>query len=288
MKRAASLALAALVGLTTVGLGATTASAAPDTAGAGAARPVLKVMPLGDSITAGYQSSTGAGYRLPLWNLAAAQSRYTMDFVGSQSSPGVPDPDHEGHGGYMIDQIGAGVDGWIGAANPDVVLLHLGINDLDRGTDKAHASDRLSALVDRISADKPGVTVIFQGLIPTTPNLQSLIQDFNSKVQAMVPAKQAAGEKFRYVDAPALTSAEFADGLHPNDQGYARMGQVFYNALDKAFTDGVAVSAPVNHAGTESGGAGRVRWADWDGDGKADYIILGDDGSVHVYLNKGT
>ncbi|WP_344469891.1 VCBS repeat-containing protein, partial [Kitasatospora kazusensis] len=32
----------------------------------------------------------------------------------------------------------------------------------------------------------------------------------------------------------------------------------------------------------------RVRWADWDGDGKADYIILGDDGSVHVYLNKGT
>ncbi|WP_344469898.1 transglycosylase family protein, partial [Kitasatospora kazusensis] len=35
---------------------------------------------------------------------------------------------------------------------------------------------------------------------------------------------------------------------------------------------------PSTHAGTESGGAGRVRWADWDGDGKADYIILGDDG----------
>ncbi|MER5637103.1 FG-GAP-like repeat-containing protein [Kitasatospora sp. NPDC002227] len=41
-------------------------------------------------------------------------------------------------------------------------------------------------------------------------------------------------------------------------------------------------------AGTEAGGANRVRYADWDGDGKADYIVVNDDGSVHVYLNKGT
>ena len=40
-------------------------------------------------------------------------------------------------------------------------------------------------------------------------------------------------------------------------------------------------------AGTESGGAGRVRWADWDGDGKADYVIVNDDGSVRVFINKG-
>ncbi|WP_304440898.1 transglycosylase family protein, partial [Kitasatospora sp. MBT66] len=40
-------------------------------------------------------------------------------------------------------------------------------------------------------------------------------------------------------------------------------------------------------AGTESGGAGRVRWADFDGDGRADYVILNDNGSVRVFLNKG-
>ncbi|WP_286185302.1 transglycosylase family protein, partial [Streptomyces sp. XY431] len=33
-------------------------------------------------------------------------------------------------------------------------------------------------------------------------------------------------------------------------------------------------------AGTESGGAGRVRWADFDGDGRADYVVLNDNGSV--------
>ena len=42
-----------------------------------------------------------------------------------------------------------------------------------------------------------------------------------------------------------------------------------------------------SRAGTESGGAGRVRWADWDGDGKADYVIVNDDGSVRVFINKG-
>ncbi|MEV0191582.1 VCBS repeat-containing protein [Kitasatospora purpeofusca] len=40
-------------------------------------------------------------------------------------------------------------------------------------------------------------------------------------------------------------------------------------------------------AGTESGGAGRVRWADFDGDGRADYVVLNDNGSVRVFLNRG-
>ncbi|WP_037903388.1 FG-GAP repeat domain-containing protein, partial [Streptomyces sp. NRRL S-350] len=31
----------------------------------------------------------------------------------------------------------------------------------------------------------------------------------------------------------------------------------------------------------------RVRFADWDGDGKADYILVNPGGSVRVYLNTG-
>ncbi|MFE4974366.1 FG-GAP-like repeat-containing protein [Kitasatospora sp. NPDC056651] len=40
-------------------------------------------------------------------------------------------------------------------------------------------------------------------------------------------------------------------------------------------------------AGTESGGDGKVRWGDFDGDGRADAIIVNDDGSVNVKLNNG-
>ncbi|WP_329578741.1 FG-GAP-like repeat-containing protein [Kitasatospora sp. NBC_01250] len=37
----------------------------------------------------------------------------------------------------------------------------------------------------------------------------------------------------------------------------------------------------------EVGGNGRVRFADFDGDGKPDYWVINDDGSVNVWLNRG-
>ncbi|MER5935229.1 FG-GAP-like repeat-containing protein [Streptomyces sp. NPDC002054] len=42
-------------------------------------------------------------------------------------------------------------------------------------------------------------------------------------------------------------------------------------------------SAAVNEAGAN----GRIRWADFDGDGKPDYINVADNGSVAVWLNRG-
>ncbi|MEU1290674.1 FG-GAP-like repeat-containing protein [Kitasatospora sp. NPDC005856] len=282
MKRPTTLALAAVTAVAALAATAPTASAAAPTPA-----PVLRVMPLGDSITAGWRSTSDAGYRGPLVDLVAQQNRYTVDLVGSRGNGAVADPDNEGHSGSMVDDILAGVDGWLAAAQPDVVLLHIGINDLDRGSDKAHAADRTSALIDRILADRPGVTVLVMGLIPTTPNLTAQVADYNDVLSRAVLAKQAQGRKVRYTAAPALTSAEMADGLHPDDLGYQRLAQTFDQALDRAFTDGLAAPAPVHHSGTESGGAGRVRWADFDGDGRADYILINGDGSVRVFLNKG-
>ncbi|MFB7669773.1 GDSL-type esterase/lipase family protein, partial [Kitasatospora sp. NPDC056138] len=284
MKRVLAATVAASIGL----LGPVAlSSVASATTGPVISPPLLKVMPLGDSITVGYQSSSGAGYRLPLWNEVASQSRYQMDFVGTVQGGAVQDPDNEGHSATMIDDIRGQIDGYVAKDQPDVVLLHLGINDLDRGTDKAHAGDRMTALIDQIFADRPGVTVIVQGLLPTTPNVDNdLIAAYNTQLAQLQPAEQTAGHKYRFVTGPSLSASQFADGLHPNDQGYAQMAQVYYQALDSAFTDGFATPMPVHHAGTESG-SGRVRFADWDGDGRADYIVVNDDGSVHVYLNRG-
>ncbi|MFI6155490.1 FG-GAP-like repeat-containing protein [Kitasatospora sp. NPDC051170] len=41
-----------------------------------------------------------------------------------------------------------------------------------------------------------------------------------------------------------------------------------------------------HHNGTEAGN-GRVKWADFDGDGKADYITVGSNGAINVWLNRG-
>ncbi|MFI5985059.1 SGNH/GDSL hydrolase family protein [Streptomyces sp. NPDC051555] len=199
----------------------TPVAAAPGTASLSAPPHALRVMPLGDSITQGVGSSTSAGYRLPLQARLAGRR---VDFVGSQHGGAVADPDHEGHSGYMIDQLGAGIDGWLATAQPDVVLLHAGINDLDRG-EAPHAADRLIALADRIHADRPRSTVLVLGLIPTTGRLEAEARIVNAKV------RDAAGHRYRYVAPPALTPAEMADRLHPNDLGYQRIAAALCDAM---------------------------------------------------------
>ncbi|MFE0462851.1 SGNH/GDSL hydrolase family protein [Kitasatospora sp. NPDC058965] len=201
------------------------------TAAAPPAPPHLRVMPLGDSITAGVGSSTGAGYRLPLWQLVEHQDRYTAEFVGSQRGGGFAQPRHEGHSGWMIADLRAHVDGWLASGAPDVVLLHIGINDLDRGTDKAHAVDRLADLLDRIYTDRPATTVVLLGLLPTTRGLQDRVAAFNRGAQQLEARERALHRSLRWVAPPALTPAEFADTLHPNDRGYQRIARSFFDGM---------------------------------------------------------
>ncbi|WP_328608684.1 FG-GAP-like repeat-containing protein [Amycolatopsis sp. NBC_00345] len=280
LRRLLTLAAAALVGIG----GTTAVSAATPAAALG---PVVRVLPLGDSITWGVGSATTSSYRAPLWTMIAGQSRYAARFVGSQASGSLVAPANEGHSGYTIDEVAACVDGWVADARPDVVLLHLGINDLNRGIDVPGAPGRMRALLDRVFADRPGVAVLVLGLIPTTPGLQDQVAAFNSRVKAFQAAEQQAGHRMRYVEPPALTPAEMADGLHPDDAGYLRMAQSLYGALDQAWTDGVVTSRPPLAAGTEAGGSGKVRWADFDGDGRADYLAVASSGAVSAYLNRG-
>jgi lysophospholipase L1-like esterase len=217
----------------------------------------------------------------------AGQSAYTVQFVGSQSSGTLADQSNEGHSGYVISQIRDGIDGWMSAARPDVVILHIGINDLDRGVDVANAPARLTDLVDRIYADRPGTSVIMLGLIPTTPDLGSQVATYNAAAKHLQSTEQAAGKKFLYVDPPALTSAQFVDDLHPNDAGYQRMAQALSPALTNVFDAGWAAGRGQLDAGTESGTTGNVRWADFDGDGRSDYVLLSSTGAVSAWLNRG-
>ncbi|GAA1954536.1 SGNH/GDSL hydrolase family protein [Kitasatospora viridis] len=198
--------------------------------------PVVRVMPLGDSITAGVGSHDGAGYRLPLRQDCAEQSRFTLRLVGSQHDTLFPGDRHEGHSGWMVADLTARIDGWLAAARPDVVLLHIGINDLDRGPDKPHAADRLAALLDRIYTDRPGVSVLLLGLLPTTEGLEQPVRTFNRRVEDLSATEWRLGRDFDYLRPPELTPAEFADRLHPDDLGYQRIADRFYHAL----TDAVA------------------------------------------------
>src|SRR3712207_5472734 len=114
----------------------------------------VKVMPLGDSITEGYQGH--ASWRFWLWKRLDLAG-YDVDFVGSRTgvlTPGAPgeqgpppytdfDQHHEGHSGWRTDQILDRIDEWAPQYAPDVVLLHLGTNDMLQSHSVSSAIARL-------------------------------------------------------------------------------------------------------------------------------------------------
>jgi lysophospholipase L1-like esterase len=195
---------------------------------AGEARAV-KVMPMGDSITWGQGSSTNSGYRGPLWLRLSNEGGYAPDFVGTQRVGTIGDPDNEGHRGWQIDQLQANATTWITTYQPDVVLLHIGTNDMYRNYQVDMAPDRLSALIDQILAARPGIYVLVAKIIPSTnAGAQLRINAYNAKIPAIVAAR---GDHVRMVDTTNLASADLVDQLHPNDAGYAKMSDRWYPVL---------------------------------------------------------
>ena len=215
--------------LVAVLLTAQPASAAPTTGGAAVplAAPV-RVMPLGDSIT---QGGSSGGYRLDLGAKLRSAGR-DVDFVGSavDGPSSMPDRDHEGHPGWTIAQVDANVVNWLRTHAPRTVLLHIGTNDM-YGSDPAGAPRRLSALVDKITAQAPSADVFVSTIIPIR-FADATVRGYNAAIVPLLRAKAAAGKRVHVVDAyPAVPVSDLPDGIHPDAAGYAKMAAVWYDAL---------------------------------------------------------
>jgi lysophospholipase L1-like esterase len=225
----------------------------------------VKVMPLGDSITDGY--TVPGGYRIGLWQRFVSGG-YTVDFVGSQSNgpASLGDHDHEGHPGWRIDQIDANVVTWLRNTGSHTVLLHIGTNDILQNDDVANAPARLSALIDHITATVPTAEVFVAQIIPLANSSQNAqVQTYNAAIPGIVSSKVAAGEHVHLVDMyDALTTADLADGVHPNAGGYDKMAAVWYSAL---LSVPGSIGQPGSTGGTTSAitGAGSGRCVDVPG-----------------------
>ncbi len=197
----------------------------------------VRIMPLGDSITAGYRSTTGNGYRGPLAAVLKGQVG-ALDLVGSQIGGTMADPDHEGHYAYEIAQLAALTTAQLNAYKPNIVLLDAGINDLGNGDDVTNAPNRLGSLIDQILAAEPDASVLVaQLIVNSNATVESEVVAFNQQLATVVQEKAAAGRHVFLVDMSALTTANLNDGLHPNDAGYQRMA----NAWDVAIQQVIAL-----------------------------------------------
>jgi lysophospholipase L1-like esterase len=207
-----------------LGAGAVVAGWTP----AAASRPLV-VLPLGASITYGYGSTDGNGYRGRLYERLTHEAGLHVDFVGSVHSGTMPDTDHEGHPGWRIDQIAARTDGWLDEYHPDVVIMHLGTNDMIQGYRPAGAPQRLVALADHIVAHHPGTTVYVSTLVASSdPPTNARIDVFNARLPALATGHPGVV----YVDQhSAMPADELSDKVHPTDAGYRRIADAWYAAM---------------------------------------------------------
>jgi lysophospholipase L1-like esterase len=188
--------------------------------------PLLRIMALGDSITYGVGSTDGSGYRARLDNRLVAVG-FRVDFVGSRDSgPPGADDDNEGHSGWTISRMARRVDRWLIAYRPDVVLLHIGTNDVRTDRYRAGAAKRLGVLLNRIRRDRPAAYIFVAQIAGSRqPALQRRIDAYNAGVARMLAIR----------DDPLLhlvnQAAVRAPWLHPNDAGYAAMADNWFTAL---------------------------------------------------------
>ncbi|HWS32906.1 MAG TPA: SGNH/GDSL hydrolase family protein [Actinoplanes sp.] len=199
----------------------------PALAAAAGAAP-LRIMPLGDSITVGSGSPGRNGWRADLQRRLRAAGVRT-DFVGSARAGTTGDRDHEGHGGWTIEQLAGVVGRSLATYRPDVVLLHAGTNNITRGDDPVVAAGRLSALIDRVRAGAPDADVYVATIVGTAVAAEV---PANHAYNALIPAVvRARGPRVHLVDQSVVTGVDIYDRHHPNRFGYRKMAYTWYEAI---------------------------------------------------------
>lgn len=198
------------------------------------AQSTIKIMPLGDSITAGVDSTTHGGYRVQLWQDCMSM-HWHVQFVGSQVSgpASLSDRQHEGHPGWRIGQISEHVVSWLQTYKPRVVLLQIGTNDIIYHDAVSSAPARLRSLLLLITSTLPGTTIIVAQITPlANPTLNAQVIAYNRTIPSIVKALDEQDLPVRYVDMyDAVPVSALVDGIHPNDSGYADMATVWYQGL---------------------------------------------------------
>ncbi|NQT24192.1 Ig-like domain-containing protein [candidate division KSB1 bacterium] len=284
-------------------------------------KPLLaqtRIMPIGNSITWGKENGgppigTNEGYRKILNQYLQAEYAATLDpnfnatFVGDYGStaPGYfmdgakvswfVDPDSSTTYGLPL------ISGELTQHNPDIVILHIGTNDInasaplgDAGADGTviyYLNQLVTAIVDHPGVDK----LLLCQIIPKldTPANQNGSLVYNNAIKALVEDMPTADqEKIELVNLyPAFLANQSTyfnlsiDPVHPNMNGYTTMADFFYTYIKLHFIEEITdefnraagptvgnnwtsdVGMQINDVGETGGGALTFRTAgdlNWD------------------------
>lgn len=205
----------------------------------------FKIMPLGDSITAG-QGSTHknpngtdvGGYRTYLYSYLT-QANIAFDFVGSQKygPDTLPDKDNEGHFGYTLQDLYGSLDTIFQKNNPNLLLLLIGANNVGQYKDSQDAPLFFEKVLNEIIRKNPNTCILLGSLTPIKNEpgnewKKTNIEKYNNALKKIVSQKKAQNVKIWFVNFYSLlTQYDLSSGAHPNDQGYNKMAEAWFQAI---------------------------------------------------------
>ncbi|HYW95331.1 MAG TPA: GDSL-type esterase/lipase family protein, partial [Bacteroidales bacterium] len=229
----------------------------------------LKIMPLGNSITRGsmcvngniYYScvlnadSNAIGYRYRLYNLLNAAG-YNFDFVGKHSYGYAifDDPDNSGFDGIrswqLADIMETGTSSsYNGQETPgpylnyypaDIILLHIGTNDVLAGSTSVADVSRILDAIDTYENVSGKPVIVFLATILSEKNYpcdtHSGTIAFNTNLAAMAQARIQNGDHIVLVDMECGAGLDYyndlVDQVHPDEAGYSKMGDMWFQAIN--------------------------------------------------------
>ncbi len=225
-----------------------------------AEKPVVTIMPLGDSLTQGGSYKVGddpnavkksSGYRNHLSKMLT-EGGYNTKFVGSHNwAPDLITDGNVMHSGYGGDTIFTlkGKLTEMKDCNPDIILLMIGRNDMTEGTSP---TNYISFLDQHLMVDLYKMfpnAHIFIASIPVVRNHNNeelqMTSDTNyaPKIEEYVQQQKSKGAKVDFVDmrvsASGLIWEDFTaeDFVHPQPAGYEKIAKQWYSAITDKITE---------------------------------------------------
>jgi lysophospholipase L1-like esterase len=241
--------------------------------------PTVRIWPLGDSNTQGGFFNQ-VSYRYPFWEQLQQAGYTNVDLVGRfntvrNEGPGNPnltnypnyyttfDRDHGGYvgsTGYRTDQLLGLLPAIAADAQPDIVMLMTGSNDIGQMGEAGvvPAAANLGLIIDGLRTVNPTVDILLAAVIPIGPSATfsnyyttggAWIDDFNAQVAAVATAKNTPQSPVVFVDQFTnfnLSTHMSPDGLHPNRVGEAWVANNFFQALVPLFPAPRVAAVAVN------------------------------------------
>ena len=216
-----------------------------------------RVLPLGNSLTQGWMTSTfpanadRVGYRYQFFDDLDTEG-FSIDMVGHRDAGsgifsesqhcGIPDTRdqwilrllQDGYDFRNSTQITPGGEPYLDIYPADIILLHIGTNDIlnGEGISVASVSDILDEIDAWESANDAMVIVFVAKIINTSPsNLQIAL--FNNNLETMVTGRGDPNVILvdMATDAGLVPADYYLDGIHLVQTGYDKMGGVWSSAV---------------------------------------------------------